>query len=87
MLAVRLTRKHVTAMRELSYVVALFSGLFLLVAAAAWWKVVSEPEQEATEGRTGIDSRRVKSAARMTAVAFALSGVAALLAVVGWFLR
>ena len=74
-------------MRELSYIVALFSGVFLLAAATAWWRVVREPEQEATAGRIGIDSRRVKSAARTTAIAFALSGVAAILAVVDWFVR
>ena len=74
-------------MRELSYIVALLGGLVLLVAAAAWWRVVREPEQESTEGRVGLDSNRVKAAARMTAAAFALSGIAAILAVVGWIIK
>ena len=74
-------------MREISYVVAFFAALVLLAAAAAWWKVISEPEQETTEGRIGIDSRRVKAAAKATAIAFGFSGIAALLAVIGWFLR
>ena len=74
-------------MRELSYIVALLAGVFLLAAALSWWRVVSEPEQDATEGRLGIDSRRVKSAAKTTAIAFALSGGAAITAVVGWFIR
>ena len=74
-------------MRELSYVTALLGGLLLLAAAVAWWRVVREPEQEPTEGRIGIDSRRVKDAARMTAAAFAVSGIAAILAVVDWFGR
>ena len=74
-------------MRELSYVAAFFSALFLLAAAAAWWKVVREPEHEPMEGRVGIDSHRVKEAAKATAIAFCLSGVAAILAVLDWFIR
>ena len=74
-------------MRELSYIIALMGGLVLLVAAAAWWKVVREPEPESKEGRDGLDSRRVKAAARTTAIAFALSGLAAIVAVVDWFMR
>ena len=74
-------------MREASYVVAFFSALVLLAAAAAWWKVVSETEEEPTAGRVGVHSKRVKAAARATAIAFALSGIAAILAVVDWFMR
>ena len=61
--------------------------MFLIAAAAAWWKVVKEPEQEPTAGRIGVDSRRVKAAARITAVAFVLSGVAAIIAVLDWVTR
>ena len=74
-------------MRALSNLLALFSALFLIGAAAAWWKVVNEPEAEPTAGRTGVDSRRVKAAARITAVAFVLSGLAAILAVLDWAIR
>ena len=74
-------------MRELSYVIAFFGAISLLAAAAAWWKVVSETEEEPTAGRVEIHSQRVKSAARATAIAFALSGIAAIVAVVSWFMR
>ena len=74
-------------MREASYVVAFFGALVLLVAAWDWWKVVSEPEDEPTAGRVGVHSKRVKDAARATAIAFALSGIAAILAVADWFMR
>ena len=74
-------------MREISLIFALVGGLTLLAAAGAWWKVVSEPEQESIEGRVGIDSQRVKAAGKATAIAFCLCGVAAILAVLDWFIR
>jgi len=74
-------------MREISYVIAFFAALVLLAAAAAWWKVVSETEEEPTAGRVGVHSQRVKGAARATAIAFVLSGLAAIVAVVDWFIR
>lgn len=74
-------------MREISYVLAFSAAVLMLAAAAAWWRVVQEPEQEPTEGRVGIDSRRVKAAAKATSIAFLLSGAAALLAVIDWFVR
>ena len=74
-------------MRILSYIVALCGALFLIAAAAAWWKVVNEPEEEPTKGRVGVDSRRVKAAARITAIAFVLSGLAAIIAVLDFMIR
>jgi hypothetical protein len=74
-------------MRVLSSLVALCGALFLIAAAGAWWKVVNEPEQEPTAGRIGVDSKRVKAAARLTAVAFVLSGVAAIVALIDWATR
>jgi hypothetical protein len=74
-------------MRVLSSLVALCGALFLIAAAGAWWKVVNEPEQEPTAGRVGVDSKRVKAAARLTAVAFVLSGVAAIVALIDWATR
>jgi len=74
-------------MRMLSSLVAVCGALFLIAAAGSWWKVVREPEEEPTAGRVGVDSKRVKAAARMTAVAFLLSGLAAILAVLDWAIR
>jgi hypothetical protein len=73
-------------LRELSYVVALGGGLFLLSAAAVWWRVYTEAS-EAKAREAGIDSRLLGSAAILTSVAFGLTGVAAILAVIGWFAR
>ena len=73
-------------MRELSYFVALIGGLFLIAAAAVWWRVYTEAS-EARAREAGIDTRLLRSAAMLTSVAFGITGVAAILAVVGWFLR
>ena len=73
-------------MREASYLVALLGGLFLLAAAAVWWRVYSE-SSEAKTREAGIDSRLFLSAAMLTSVAFGVCGLAAILAVVGWFMR
>ena len=73
-------------MRELSYVVALVGGLFLIAAAAVWWRVYSEAS-EARAREAGIDTRLLRSAAMLTSVALGVSGLAAVLAVVSWFLR
>ena len=74
-------------MRDISYFIGFFGALFLLAAAFAWWKVVTETEQEPTSGRVQVDSRRVRSAAVATSIALGLSGLAAILAIVDWFLR
>lgn len=73
-------------MTELSYVLALLGGLFLLAAAAVWWRVYREAS-EAEARAAGIDSRLMGSAAMLTSIAFGLSGVAAILAIVGWIAK
>lgn len=73
-------------MREVSYVVALVGGLFLIAAAVVWWRVYSEA-REAKARAAGINSPLFGSAAMLTSVAFAISGLAAILAVVSWFIR
>ena len=74
-------------MRALSNILALCGALTLIAAAYAWWRVVNEPEPEPTAGRDGVDSQRVKAAARMTAAAFLVSGLAAIVAVLDWAIR
>jgi hypothetical protein len=73
-------------MREVSYLVGLLGGLFLLAAGAAWWRVYSSA-REARAREAGIDTRLFGSAAMLTALAFGTSGLAAILAVVSWFTR
>jgi len=74
-------------MLQAVYIFAFLGAVFLLVAAAAWWKIARTPEkEEAVAGHPLLDSRRVRTAAMTTAVAFCLSGVAAILAIVNLFL-
>lgn len=72
--------------REFSYIVGLAGGVFLIAAAAVWWRVYSETA-EAEARAEGVETRLLRSAAMLTALALGVSGLAAILAVVGWFLR
>ena len=74
-------------MRDISYVVAFFAALFLFTAAAAWWKIYQDPKDDLTVGGAELDAKRMRSAARLTAAAFGMCGLAAFLAVLDWFLR
>jgi len=71
---------------QLVYIFSFLGAVFLLVAAAAWWKIARTPEkEEAVAGHPLLDSRRVRTAAMTTAIAFCLSGVAAILAIIDLF--
>jgi hypothetical protein len=75
-------------MRELSYVIALIAGLVAIAAAAAWLKIVRNPKNDLTAGGGGKPTtRRLRRASALVAIALGLSGVAAVVAVVGSVLR
>ncbi len=71
-------------MRDVSHVVAIIGALFLAVAGFAWWRIVQEPNQEPP---TEKNIKRGNSAAMVIVVAFLLSALAAVVAIVGWFQR
>jgi hypothetical protein len=71
-------------MRDASYMVALIGAFVLLAAVAAWWNILRQPKLEPIAGRLELDSRGANSAAIATVVAFGLSAVAAILAIIGW---
>lgn len=73
-------------MREASYIIGLLGGLFLLAAAAVWWRVYSKTSEAEARG-VGIDTRLFRSAAMLTSVAFGVSGLAAIVAIASWFTR
>ena len=64
-------------MREVSYVVALLGGLFLVAAGSVWWRVYSKTS-EAEARAEGLDTRLFRSAAMLTSVALGVSGLAAI---------
>jgi hypothetical protein len=75
-------------MRELSYVIAFVAGLALLAAAGAWFKIARNPKNDLTAGGGGKPAtERLKRASRLLAIALGLSGLAVVVAVIGWFLQ
>ena len=71
-------------MRNVSYLVALIGGLFLVAAAVAGWRILRKPDEEPP---TEKNKRRANFAGILIGVALLLSAVAAIVAVLGWFKR
>ena len=71
-------------MGDLSYLLALFGVLFLLVAVLAWWRVLRNPDARPP---TKKNVRRSESAAMVIVIAFLLCAVAAVAGVIGFFKR
>lgn len=71
-------------MRDTSFVLSLIAGLFLTVAAVAWFRIIRKPDRVPP---TEKNLKRGNMAAMIIVVAFAFSVVAALVAVVGWIQR
>jgi uncharacterized membrane protein YfcA len=71
-------------MTNVSYVLALFGFLFLVVAGVAWRRIVRKPDQDRPSLK---DEKRTSSAAMMMVIAFVLSAAGALVGIVGWIER
>ena len=71
-------------MQVIVYVVAFVAALFLIASAVAWWRIYRDPRDDLTVG--GPDSARLKPAARLTAISLGLSGLAAIGAIIEWFM-
>jgi hypothetical protein len=69
-------------MRDVSYLVALFGILFLLVAGVAYWRIGRKPDEKPPSKK---DSKRASSAAMFIVIAFLLSAAAAVVALFGLF--
>jgi len=73
--------------RELSYVIAIIAGLVLLVAVGAWLRIARRPKNDLVEGEGGKPvSQRATWASGLIVVALGLSGLAACIAVIAWFM-
>ena len=71
-------------MRETSFVLSLFAGLFLVAAGIAWFKIIRKPDRVPP---TRKNLRRGDRAAMIIVIAFGFSVVAAVVAIVGWIQR
>jgi hypothetical protein len=85
-LAVPPIRRHWPPMLLIINVLAFFGAVALAAAAVAWWKVVRYPSHGASQERADLDFRRVESAARITAIAFGLCALAAMVGIADWFM-
>ena len=66
------------------YIVAFFGALFLIASAVAWWRIYRDPRGDLTVGAT--ETGRLNPAAILTAISLGLSGLAALGAIIMWFM-
>ncbi len=71
-------------MGSISYFVAFFGALFLLVAVLAWSRFLRKP---AANPPTKKNDRRSESAAMVIVIAFVLSAIAAVVGVIGFVQR
>ena len=66
------------------YIIACLGAVFLIGSAVAWWRIYRDPRYDLLV--EGPQSARVKPAARLTAIALLLSGIAAIGAIIEWSL-
>jgi len=71
-------------MGNISYFVAFFGVLFLLVALLAWSRILRKPDSIPP---TKKNDRRAESAAMVIVIAFVLSAIAAIFGVIGFIQR
>ena len=74
-------------MRETSYILAAVGIIVLIGAGFAWRKVIRGSSTGSADGDIGVGSRRVHRASVASAVALGICGLAAVVGVVGFFLR
>ncbi len=68
-------------MADLANFLALFGVLFLAVAILAWWRILRKPDAVPP---TKKNDQRSESAAMVIVIAFLLSAVGAVLAIIAW---
>lgn len=72
-------------MLEAGQVLGGVAAVFLIVAVGLWMKLFRGPALQRLDGRTPSTSPKLIFATRLLVCAFAMSAVAMILAVVGWF--
>jgi hypothetical protein len=71
---------------EIAHVFGWSSAVVLLMAAAVWVKLLRGPAIQRLDGRLALN-RNAEPASKLLVVALGLAGVAAVLAITGWFAR
>ena len=71
-------------MDEAAKIIGLFSAALLIVAVVAWVRLGWGPALQRTDGRMASTSGETEFASQLLVLAFGLSAIAAILAVIGW---
>lgn len=71
-------------MLELGQMLGLVAAILLVVTIAAWVKLGRGPSLQPIDGRSTAKHAPAEFAAQLLALAFGLSALAALVAVIGW---
>ena len=71
-------------MVEASNVLGVLAAVLLLLAVAAWVKLIRGPLMQRADGGTGMDCAQGQLASELLFWAAGLSSAAALLAIAGW---
>lgn len=72
-------------MLETAQFIAVLSAVFLIVAVAAWAKLLLRPVLQPQVGSVAANVGNVEMASQLIVLAVGLSAVAAFLAVTSWF--
>jgi hypothetical protein len=71
-------------MLEFGQILGLFSAAMLVIAVAAWVKLRWGAALHPVDGRSGVNPAPAEFASLLLVLAFGLSALAAIFAVVGW---
>jgi hypothetical protein len=74
-------------MIEAARILGSVAAVVLIVAVAAWLKLLRGPELQRLDGKIEPTSRPIEIASRLLVLAAGLSAVSAFLACVGWIAR
>lgn len=72
---------------ETSYVLGVFAGILLLMAAVAWTKLLRGPLRQRADGGTETEDAETEFASTLLLWAAGLSTAAALIGVAGWIFK
>ena len=72
-------------MLEASHILGFFSAFLLVVAVAAWARVLRTPALQRLDDKDGPRTSQTELAAQLMILALGMSALAAAIAIFGWF--